>query len=356
METRYRIIFRGEVVEGHVREQVMQTAAERLGANPAQVSQMFSGRPAILKKNLDQTGAQRYVALLARIGMQASAEEMPESPALAQPAAPVAAPVAPVPVAAPPAAAPEAATPAPVPAPSPAPTPAGDVLAPANLPDTPSPQFLAPPPAERTAGVDEPFDPERTHIAGHALMSAHDRGTQDHDDSAPEPESAQRAAHSIMPTQIVVPDRRQQSGLTALQDADHALVATYLDSIQQLAAEVAEAPLPAPAEAPQLTEIRPTPKHAAVRTEAEPAAPMTAPEASPPPAKPATTAAPLRRLPDVPTVLPSSIYADTTIMVDGPESDEPVKTKASGYSQTRIIASVLGGLAAAAVLLWIALH
>lgn len=326
METRYRIIFRGEVLDGHAREQVMQTAAERLGATIGQVGQMFSGRPAVLKKGLDSTSAQRYVAVLARLGMRASAEPMPDETTAE---APVAA------------------------APAPQPAPAGDdVLAPVTLPATPSPQFVTPPVVERTAGLgEEPFDPERTHVADHVFVTAY--GT---DSASP---VATQAEHSMMPTQIVLPPSKRAPAGTppatpANANPDHALVATYLDSIQQLAAEVAppQASVAERGADNTLTEIRPTPQRAMARmTNAGPTpGPATVTPIKPLMPKPA------RRLPDIPTQLPSSIYGETTIMVDGPESDEPVGRKRADDSTVRMFATALGVAAALALLAWLALH
>lgn len=90
MEFPQRIVFRGEVIEGFDAEEVKLSAKSRLNASLNQIEQLFSGRPAILKKNLDAVSGARYLALLAHIGMRASLEQQsteakpePQTPAQA---------------------------------------------------------------------------------------------------------------------------------------------------------------------------------------------------------------------------------------------------------------------------------
>ena len=75
MEFPQRIVFRGEIIEGFDAEEVKLSAKSRLNASLSQIEQLFSGRPAILKKDLDAVGGARYLALLAHIGMRASLEQ-----------------------------------------------------------------------------------------------------------------------------------------------------------------------------------------------------------------------------------------------------------------------------------------
>ncbi|WP_417067354.1 hypothetical protein [Niveibacterium terrae] len=74
MESSQCIVFRGEIIEGFDAEEVKLSAQSRLNASPSQIEQLFSGRPAILKKDLDAASGARYLALLAHIGMRASLE------------------------------------------------------------------------------------------------------------------------------------------------------------------------------------------------------------------------------------------------------------------------------------------
>ncbi|WP_374399531.1 hypothetical protein [Niveibacterium sp.] len=358
METRYRITFRGEVLDGHVREQVMQIAAERLGATIEQAGLMFSGRLAVLKKGLDPVSAQRYVAVLARIGMKAYAEPMPE-PARA-PA--VAAPAAPAPAVATPPAAPAAQPAAAAIASAPAPQAADDVLAPVSLPDTPAPSYMAPPEPERSAGLAEPFDPERTHLAGPAIVGATQAGFE-RSEGIQQPFDARHvdtATHSVMPTMIVPPAARkpvapQSEVAEALADmptdaaAEHGMVATYLESIQSLTAEPNDEPAAdeAPPELPDY--YRPTPQRAAARMQELPRH-TTGPATVTPIAPPQR----VNRLPDPPTVMPNQ-HAATTIMVMGPDSDTPVPSSApvgDGGARIRLIATLLGGAAVIALIVW----
>ncbi|MCX9155046.1 hypothetical protein OPU71_02775 [Niveibacterium sp. 24ML] len=345
METRYRITFRGDVIEGHIREQVMETAAARLGASVEQARMMFSGRVAILKKNLDQASAERYVALLARIGMRATAEPMPETPVA-------------------PAASPSPAAPPAKPAPSPVPVVAAeDVLAPPDLPNTPSPQFNKPPAAERTSGVSEAFDPERTHLASHNLphygMGASSETTAGVREAF-DPTRAELAEQSVLPTRIV-PRKPAQAkpGVPAPQaseeaNPDHLIVATYLDSIQALTAETR------PHEPPEIppqqlkTEIRATPLRAMAHLETKRPAPNGPPTITPEMA-PQLIKLPVKsvRLPDPPTHIPD-VHGATTIMVMGPDSDTPVPTSKPPRNTTHLIAIALGGAALIAVLAWFA--
>lgn len=152
-----RVVFRGEIVDGFDRDAVKRVAAERLGASPAQIEQVFSGQPVVLKKGLDPVTGDRYVALLARIGMRATLLPMPTPPAT------------------PPAALPQADT------------------AVTATPEPPAPAPVTAPPAPAPAA---PFDPEATH-----LTQLHSAGNDDAGQDSP----ADAAA-----TQLYVPREAQQ--------------------------------------------------------------------------------------------------------------------------------------------------
>lgn len=368
METRYRITFRGDVIEGHIREQVMETAAARLGASAEQAQMMFSGRAAILKKNLDLASAERYVAILARIGMRATAEPMPETPA-----APAVAPepsARPAPTASP---SPATATMPPSTAPSAAPVvPADDdVLAPPDLPNTPTPQFNEPAAAERTSGVHEPFDPERTHLAAHSLVHHGQGASAETTAGVGEPFDPTRsdfAMHSVLPTRIVprkpvqastpapTPEPTPTATVSEVPSSDDMMVATYLESIRALTAEPEDKDIPEIPQQELKTEIRTTPLRAMAHlANARPA------PSGPPTITPDVAPAPIRlpvkplRLPDPPTQLPD-VHGATTIMVMGPDSDTPVPSSKQGRTTAQLIAMGLGGAAVIAVLAWFALN
>jgi len=77
MDKKYRIVFNGAIVDGFDPVVVKQAAANRLKLDGSAVEKVFSGRRAVLKKNLDQATAERYLGALRQIGMQARAEEQP---------------------------------------------------------------------------------------------------------------------------------------------------------------------------------------------------------------------------------------------------------------------------------------
>jgi hypothetical protein len=69
MDTRHRIIFSGKIKEGFDPVLVKKLAAFKLKATPEQISRLFSGRRAIIKKNLSLQRAERYANDLAKIGL-----------------------------------------------------------------------------------------------------------------------------------------------------------------------------------------------------------------------------------------------------------------------------------------------
>ncbi|WP_018610227.1 hypothetical protein [Uliginosibacterium gangwonense] len=84
METKYRIVFKGVLVEGFDPATVKRAAAQRLKLEGDAIERVFCGRRAVLKKNLDRVTAERYLGALRQIGMQAGVEEQP--PLAASPA------------------------------------------------------------------------------------------------------------------------------------------------------------------------------------------------------------------------------------------------------------------------------
>lgn len=85
MDKKYRIVFKGAIVDGFDPATVKQAAAKRLKLEGGAVEKVFCGHRAVLKKNLDHATAERYLGALRQIGMQATIEEQPAlvaSPAL----------------------------------------------------------------------------------------------------------------------------------------------------------------------------------------------------------------------------------------------------------------------------------
>lgn len=67
-EQRYEVVFRGDVVPGQSIVDVKQRLGELFGSDPARIEAMFSGRPVVIKRDLDQKLAQRYQASMRKAG------------------------------------------------------------------------------------------------------------------------------------------------------------------------------------------------------------------------------------------------------------------------------------------------
>jgi hypothetical protein len=83
-EVHYWVVFAGEVSEQGDTSvaTVKQAMMEKFKLPAAQVEQLFSGRRAVLKKGLDQAGAQRYAKAFAQIGAIVTVEPMPTDSAV----------------------------------------------------------------------------------------------------------------------------------------------------------------------------------------------------------------------------------------------------------------------------------
>ena len=151
-EPRYRVTFAGEVAAGHTAADVQQSMASTFKLPEAQVAQLFSGRRAVLKKDLDADGAERMRQALANIGAVVSVEPMEPAPSglSLEPTEPPPAPAAPEPPAPPPVQAPESPPPATAPSSRQAPDLGGPAAGPAPKPE-PAPEapvdLYAPPSA-----------------------------------------------------------------------------------------------------------------------------------------------------------------------------------------------------------------
>jgi uncharacterized membrane protein YhaH (DUF805 family) len=104
-QAQVRLVFRGELVEGHAPAEVKRRFGELFKFEGARLEAVFAGGSTVLKRALPRAEVERYVARLRQIGMHVHAEpldEWPELPPLSSPfpelpaptPAPVSAPVA----------------------------------------------------------------------------------------------------------------------------------------------------------------------------------------------------------------------------------------------------------------------
>ena len=91
-DTTYTVIFSGQLVEGADAEAVKANFARLFKVELARVEPMFSGKPAIIKKGVDEATANKYQQALRQAG--ALCELVPSQPAAAQAPVPPAAPAA----------------------------------------------------------------------------------------------------------------------------------------------------------------------------------------------------------------------------------------------------------------------
>lgn len=74
MSDRFRLVFAGDVLEGHRVEDVQRKMAELLHLSQARQASMFSGKRTVLKKGMAFDDATRYVAKFERIGAKVLVE------------------------------------------------------------------------------------------------------------------------------------------------------------------------------------------------------------------------------------------------------------------------------------------
>lgn len=67
-EQRYEVVFRGDVVPGQSIVDVKGRLAELFNAEASRIDNMFSGRPVVIKRNVDKDTAQRYQDSLRKAG------------------------------------------------------------------------------------------------------------------------------------------------------------------------------------------------------------------------------------------------------------------------------------------------
>lgn len=64
----YEVIFRGDVLAGQSVIEVKQRLAQLFNADATRIDQMFSGKPVVVKRNLDMETAEHYQSTLLKAG------------------------------------------------------------------------------------------------------------------------------------------------------------------------------------------------------------------------------------------------------------------------------------------------
>ncbi len=64
----YEVIFRGDLLAGQSVIEVKQRLAQLFNADATRIDQMFSGKPVVVKRNLDMETAERYQSTLLKAG------------------------------------------------------------------------------------------------------------------------------------------------------------------------------------------------------------------------------------------------------------------------------------------------
>lgn len=64
----FEIVFRGDIVPGNTMVEVRDNLRELFKADDAQLAKLFSGRPVVIRRNLDEQSAQRYRQAMERAG------------------------------------------------------------------------------------------------------------------------------------------------------------------------------------------------------------------------------------------------------------------------------------------------
>ena len=64
----YEVIFRGDLLAGQSVIEVKQRLAQLFNADATRIDQMFSGKPVVVKRNLDMGTAERYQSSLLKAG------------------------------------------------------------------------------------------------------------------------------------------------------------------------------------------------------------------------------------------------------------------------------------------------
>ena len=73
----YNLIFQGEIVAGASLADVQQNIAKLFKADTEKTAQLFSGKPIVIKKNLDKKTSEQYLSVLNKAGAIAKAVPIP---------------------------------------------------------------------------------------------------------------------------------------------------------------------------------------------------------------------------------------------------------------------------------------
>ena len=73
----YQIVFSGEVANGWEVDTVKKNLSRLFNADPKVIATLFSGRPVVIRKGIDQDAATKYIAVLANAGGIGRAQPMP---------------------------------------------------------------------------------------------------------------------------------------------------------------------------------------------------------------------------------------------------------------------------------------
>lgn len=84
----FNVIFRGDIAPGHSLAKVRECLRDHFKLDDARVDQLFSGRPVIVKKNLDHSRASQFRDLLADMGALAQLRSVEGSSDVRIPASP----------------------------------------------------------------------------------------------------------------------------------------------------------------------------------------------------------------------------------------------------------------------------
>jgi hypothetical protein len=67
-DVRYKVVFQGDVLPGHERQEVQTRLAELFGVDAKAATKLFSGEPHKVKSQLDLSSAKKYTLALAKLG------------------------------------------------------------------------------------------------------------------------------------------------------------------------------------------------------------------------------------------------------------------------------------------------
>lgn len=86
-EKRFAVVFSGQIVDGTDGAQVRKNLANLFNVEASKIEAMFSGKPVLIKKDLDEAKAHGYQAALAKAGavVQLAATKPPETDSGTQP-------------------------------------------------------------------------------------------------------------------------------------------------------------------------------------------------------------------------------------------------------------------------------